>query len=1431
MADPLSIASGVAGLVSLTVQATQLTCKYVAEVSHAGEVVLQCLRSLSLLRDVLARIEESSADGELASILMRKSRWVPIPYEDVKRCEQSIEKVRGRLAALFHEDGKIKKRHALTWPFKNTESTDLIKQLQEFRDMFAAVAVADSLDVSVKSHQVAVDTRSAVRDIKDDMISGKRDLATRALIDWIFPDNMETWRLGGDKEPHQGTGSWFFDSTEHLDWIESGGTKRGVLWCKGAPGSGKSVLMSQAISHIQNQLPQTSGSPAAIVLSHFCDHRDSRTQSPDVIIRHLMRQAALQSDAVLDNLQTCAEYQDAKRSGRSLRLAELSRIFVDNCLSADPRFLIVLDGLDECAEDLDGLEARHEVLQLITKAASLGIRVLTASRDIADIRAELSDCCSELKVRAPDADLRAYVTSRLYGIEKRVPQAKRFKDAIVDKVIRDADGIFLLARLMMDILAPSSINNVRQIKKFLGEGSCDLNKMYRETLDRIMSNNAISAELAQKALLWLCYAQRPLREAEIQHALATEMGDEDFDPDGITPGELLQASCMGIVICDAEGIYSLFHQTAYDFFRSSPELGPAAAHLLISQTCLCYLSFATMREQGPCQDLKALEERRERLSLLDYAAKHWSDHARQVEGDVVDSVVAFITDNVLRECLGQAFYHRKRDDWELKQMMFDSLPTGSTALQTACGRGLPITAKRLLTEDQNAQSVAQADNQGWTPLISASSYGHGKIVDLLLAHTAAVGISGEDTAQAREEGGMKSPDVVGLDKADNAGWTPLFWAIVKGHEHVAEQLLAAGACASLKDKSNWTPIDWASFRADRSLVTLLLQYTSLPREKTPRSFYSRSGVYRPREFSPIFLAAAAGDDQTVETLLQHGNSAQEGSGEAARSMYNVISKAERFYKHCDVYTYVSMPSVLLTKKFAIRLFESAIRSDQPAIVKMLVELGSTLGAVEGEQKNRSALHIAACCGKTRICEYLLSKGADASLQDKDGNTPLDLAISVAAIPCIKLFLECLDSGSKEISRLIEMGSAPAVFAFGWYSKIKRRSYRRRNSDATVRDQLNPHVRPDSQYMLEASRTLIQNTLADNPQTNDCDSECEQEGAIIEVLQALLDHGCDVNCVEQDKKQTALHYACMLSKPKVVSFLLENGADVGITGEYGGSCLYLACDTGTVSLEVVRTLVQSGVDVNACNRWHRSPLLEACKNASAEIVRFLTASGAHVNTYDNLERHPLHMACSRSPTDPETRDDTLELIEHILELSGPEILSRSCESYNFEGVSNAKPTVLNYAIQAENWAVVDFLRARGATALDTSLVSAGLLGCVADARGATFRRLVDDFGADAADADRRKPLVAHCVRAYHRERRAASDGFADNVAALLEAGADINAGGSSNENSVERGAIRRCARPAKTAWTSSLCGSCWRTARTRPGRRAGGVVPRRCLRRL
>lgn len=313
---------------------------------------------------------------------------------------------------------------------------------------------------------------------------------------------------------------------------------------------------------------------------------------------------------------------------------------------------------------------------------------------------------------------------------------------------------------MLDMISPTKIRNPRQIKKFLSESTWDLTKMYEQTLHRIASQDVFGAETARKALLWICYSQIPLHVNELQHAIATELEDMDFDPDGITAIELISSCCMGLLVCDDQQTCRLFHLTAYDFLRNTPEYGAPVGNLMISKTCLTYLSFSTIKHEGPCSDLQCLEQRLQNLCLINYAAKMLGEHAREVEDSIADAIVAFIEDDSLRASFTQVFYHRKREDPELQRIMFKSLPTGLSSLQFVCGLGLLAAARCLI---QRGAFLTHADNQGWTPLISATSYKRLEIIDLLLRNNRNSGDATSDLA-----------DVTGIEQPDNQGWTPLF---------------------------------------------------------------------------------------------------------------------------------------------------------------------------------------------------------------------------------------------------------------------------------------------------------------------------------------------------------------------------------------------------------------------------------------------------------------------------------------------------------------------------------------------------------------------------------------------------------------------------------------------------------------------------------
>ena len=94
---------------------------------------------------------------------------------------------------------------------------------------------------------------------------------------------------------------------------------------------------------------------------------------------------------------------------------------------------------------------------------------------------------------------------------------------------------------------------------------------------------------------------------------------------------------------------------------------------------------------------------------------------------------------------------------------------------------------------------------------------------------------------------------------------------------------------------------------------------------------------------------------------------------------------------------------------------------------------------------------------------------------------------------------------------------------------------------------------------------------------------------------------------------------------------QHGADLKSTNRYGGTALIPACERGHV--EVVKTLLQAGVDPNHVNKLGWTGLLEAILLSDGgprhqEIVRLLIDAGADVNLADADSVSPLAHARQR-----------------------------------------------------------------------------------------------------------------------------------------------------------------------------------------------------------
>lgn len=72
-------------------------------------------------------------------------------------------------------------------------------------------------------------------------------------------------------------------------------------------------------------------------------------------------------------------------------------------------------------------------------------------------------------------------------------------------------------------------------------------------------------KLAKQVIAWISCAKRPLTSAELEHALAVNTGESEFDKENISSVEDMVRFCAGLVIVDKEsGIIRLVHYTTQE---------------------------------------------------------------------------------------------------------------------------------------------------------------------------------------------------------------------------------------------------------------------------------------------------------------------------------------------------------------------------------------------------------------------------------------------------------------------------------------------------------------------------------------------------------------------------------------------------------------------------------------------------------------------------------------------------------------------------------------------------------------------------------------------------------------------------------------------------------------------------------------------------
>lgn len=312
------------------------------------------------------------------------------------------------------------------------------------------------------------------------------------------------------------------------------------------------------------------------------------------------------------------------------------------------------------------------------------------------------------------------------------------------------------------------------------------------------------------------------------------------------------------------------------------------------------------------------------------------------------------------------------------------------------------------------------------------------------------------------------------------------------------------------------------------------------------------------------------------------------------------------------------------------------------------------------------LNLAAANGRLEIAGFLLQRGADPAIGDRENSQPIHLAALNGHIPMVDLLLDhkvnvdtkddnlmtpllfAVSRGQAEMARhLIDHGAdvkaqnnngfgALLMAAISGNTDLVRLFV---ESGARVNEKSNTGFTALHSAASYGRTEIVNYLIAKGADISAETNEGAQPLALAvgrnsyDAAAILIEKSADVNHKDLNGF-TALHDAAGRGNIPVARLLIEHGADVNAATPDGFVPLAYAAFPENAG-EMARFLILNGADVNpdpcksdktcTCGPNFRTPLHAACDMAKIEVVKILVENGARVNLFSNTGLTPLHYA--------------------------------------------------------------------------------------------------------------------------------------------------------------------------------------------------------------
>ncbi|KAL2826365.1 WD40-repeat-containing domain protein [Aspergillus pseudoustus] len=447
---------------------------------------------------------------------------------------------------------------------------------------------------------------------------------------------------------------WVLGNAEFQKWLSNDQSQ--LLWIKGDPGKGKTMLMIGIIKELLQQVQSQQSQSMAYFL---CQATDPKLNNPTSVLRSLIYMLVRQHPHLITHLRDRYDI-DPKLFESGNVFYSLSVIF-DKMVQSFKKATIYLlvDALDECELDLP------ELLQFIIAAkstSSVQVKWLVSSRNRDDIEQalEFNDSKGKLSLelnasRISDA-VAAYINYRVSRLTSLQRNEILFR-MVKEQLLRKSDGTFLWVALMVQEM--QKCRRSAAMVELLEETPRGLIPLYDRMLQQVQDLGGTDRKLCILVLSIVTLGYRPLHLHEL--CLVAGLHRQQY---GLEDLRDIVGICASFLTIRDDYVY-LVHQSAKDYLIDVKVAAaifpskPSAIHHRIFCESLHSLSTRLQRNiynlnlNNPGVSISEITTFRpdpDPLLDLRYSCTYWLDHLfkiTSISDDELNAILDFFNKHLL----------------------------------------------------------------------------------------------------------------------------------------------------------------------------------------------------------------------------------------------------------------------------------------------------------------------------------------------------------------------------------------------------------------------------------------------------------------------------------------------------------------------------------------------------------------------------------------------------------------------------------------------------------------------------------------------------------------------------------------------------------------------------------------------------------------